>query len=140
MAAHKTDASRTRAKAHLMCGTALWGFAGAAVSAYFSYRSYYHIANADYSWPHTGWTIITYAIWIVVIGGLLTETQCRRERIFFGLVLINFLVGFGLSAWSRASDNAIHQFRIASTVVWALAALASLTTISGPRKSTENET
>ena len=130
--------TRTRSP-HLMCGTPVWGLVGAAVSAYFSYRSYWHIANGSYSWPHTGWTITTYAIWVVVIGGLLSDTRCWRERIFFGSVLMNFLFGFGLSAWSQASDNAIHEFRIVSTVLWALAALASLTTISGPRKSTAGE-
>lgn len=137
---HAKDATGPSAKSpHLMCGVPLWGLAGFILAAYFCYRSYWHLANADYSWPHTLWTIVTYIIWIVVIGGLLSETRCRRERIFFGSVLITFLLGFGLSAWSRASDTAIHQFRIASTVLWAVAALASLTTISGPRKSTADE-
>ena len=115
--------------AHLMCGTTLWGFAGTAVSAYFSYLSYSHIASGDYSWPHTLWTVLTYLVWIVLIAGLLTETRCWRERVFFGLVLIGFLLGFGVSAWTSAPGSAVGQLRIASTVLWALAALTSLTTV-----------
>ena len=125
-----------RAKpAHLMCGTALWGIAGAGVSAYFSYSSYAHLRTQDYSWPHTGWTLITYGVWIVLIAGLLTETRCSRERLFFGLVLVAFLLGLGFSAWSSAPENAVRQLRIALTALWALAALVSLTTIRWTTKS-----
>jgi membrane-anchored protein YejM (alkaline phosphatase superfamily) len=116
-----------------MCGTPLWGLAGAAASAYFAYLSYSHLITADYSWPHTWWTTLTYAVWVTVIGGLLTETPCRRERIFFGSMLIVFLLGLAFSAWSAAPEHAIRQLRIATTAIWALAALASLTTIFGSR-------
>jgi hypothetical protein len=116
-----------------MCGTPLWGIAGAAASAYFAYLSYSHLISADYSWPHTWWTTLTYAVWVTVIGGLLTETPCRRERIFFGSMLIIFLLGLAFSAWSAASEHAVRQLRIASTALWALAALASLTTAFGSR-------
>jgi hypothetical protein len=123
----------TRAKSwHLMCGTALWGFAGAIVSAYLSYLSYSHLDNGDYSWPHTLWTVLTYLVWMVLIGGLLTETRCWRERVFFGLVLLTFFLGFVLSAWFGAPIGAVRQLRMASTVLWALAALASLTTSLAP--------
>ena len=122
-----------------MCGTALWGLAGALVSAYFSYLSYSHIADGDYSWPHTWWTVLTYVVWIVLIAALLTETRCWRERILFSLVLITFLLGCGLSAWGGAPVTVVRELRMISTALWALAALASLTTISGPRKSGVDE-
>ena len=118
---------------HQMCGNALWGVAGAAVSAYFSYLSYSHISSEDYSLPHTWWTVLTYAVWIVLIVGLFTETGCWRERIFFGIVLITFLLGFGFSAWSVAPESAVRQFRVAATALWALAAAFSLTTLSGAK-------
>jgi hypothetical protein len=119
-----------------MCGTALWGFAGAAASAYFSYLSYAHLSSGDYSWAHSWWTVLTYAVWVVLIGGLLTETRCWRERIFFGLALLIFLLGLVFSAWSGASEHAVRQLRIASTVLWALAAVASLTTVFGAKART----
>ena len=135
--APKPDALKKAARrksAHLMCGTALWGFAGGVASVYFSYLSYAHLSSGDYSWVHNWWTVLTYAVWVVLIGGLLTETLCWRERIFFGLVMLIFLLGFVFSAWSSAPEHAVRQLRIASTVLWALAAVASLTTTFGSKK------
>ena len=121
-----------------MCGILLWGVAGAAASAYFSYLSYSHLSTGDYSWTHSWWTVLTYLVWVVLIAGLLTETLCWRERIFFGLVLIIFLLGFAFSAWSGASENAVRQLRMASTVLWALAAVASFTTTFNSTSKTKN--
>jgi hypothetical protein len=125
-----------RKSQHLMCGTAFWGVAGALASAYFSYLSYAHLSTGDYSWANNWWTVLTYAIWVILIAGLLTETRCWRERIFFVLVLITFLLGFTFSAWPSAPAHAVRQLRMASTVLWALAAVASLTTVFGPRPKT----
>jgi len=116
-----------------MCGTSLWGLAGAVVSAYFAYLSYAHLSTGDYSWVHSWWTVLTYAVWVVLITGLLTETLCWRERIFFGLVMLIFLLGFLFSAWSSAPEHAVRQLRMASTVLWALAAIASFTTTIGAK-------
>lgn len=121
--------------AHLMCGTALWGLAGAVVSAYFSYLSYSHLRTEDYSWPHTGWTVLTYLVWIVLTAGLLTETRCWRERVFFGLAMLTFLLGLGFSAWSGATESSMRELRMALTALWGLAALASLATIRWTTKS-----
>ena len=121
-----------------MCGILLWGVAGAAASAYFSYLSYSHLSTGDFSWTHTWWTALTYLVWVMLIAGLLTETLCWRERIFFGLVLITFLLGFAFSAWSGASENAVRQLRMASTVLWALAAVASLTTTFNSTSKTKS--
>jgi hypothetical protein len=121
-----------------MCGILLWGVAGAAASAYFSYLSYSHLSTGDFSWTHTWWTVLTYLVWVMLIAGLLTETLCWRERIFFGLVLITFLLGFAFSAWSGASENAVRQLRMASTVLWALAAVASLTTTFNSTSKTKS--
>ncbi len=119
-----------------MCGTELWGIAGAVASAYFSYLSYAHLSSGDYSWAHNWWTVLTYAVWVFLITGLLTETLCWRERIFFGLVMLIFLLGFVFSAWSSATEHAVRQLRMASTALWALAAIASLTTVLGAKAQT----
>jgi hypothetical protein len=120
-----------------MCGAPLWGIAGALASAYFAYLSYSHIASGDFSWVHTWWTVLTYAVWVTVIGGLLTETLCRRERIFFSLMLLIVLLGFAFSAWSSAPEHAVRQLRTASTSLWALATVASLTTAFGSRNKVD---
>jgi hypothetical protein len=119
-----------------MCGTPFWGIAGAAAAAYFAYLSYGHLSGGDYSWAHNWWTVLTYAVWTVVIGGLLTETLCWRERIFFGLMLLIVLFSLVFSAWSNATEHAVRELRLASTAVWALAAFASLTTVFASRNKT----
>ena len=58
------ELGKTRAKSgHLMCGTAMWGVAGAVASAYFSYLSYSHLdtgALAAYLVQ-----FLTYLVWMV---------------------------------------------------------------------------
>jgi hypothetical protein len=124
-------ASAREKPSHLMCDTPLRGIAAAAASAYFAYLSYSHLASGDFSLVHTWWTVLTYAVWVTVIGGLLTETLCLRVRIFFSLMLLICLLGLAFSAWSNSPEHAVRQLTIATTALWALAALASLTTAFG---------
>ena len=112
-----------------MCGTHLWGVIAACACAYFARLSYSHVQTGEYDWPHDGLTIATYAIWILLMAGLTIEVQCWRERAFFFLVFANFVMGFVVAVWSRATLNDVRNLRVASTVVWGLAALASLTTV-----------
>ena len=114
---------------HFMCGTHLWGVIAACACAYFARLSYSHVQAGEYDWPHDGLTIATYAIWILLMAGLTIEVQCWRERTFFFLVFANFVMGFFVAVWSRATLNDVRNLRVASTVVWGLAALASLTTV-----------
>lgn len=115
---------------HLMCGTRFWGVVAAAVSAYLAYLSYSQVREGDFYWQHEWWTILTWAVWLTLIAGLLTETQCWRERILFSLVLINFALGFIFAAWASAPSSVIRQAREAAVGLWTLAAIASLTTLS----------
>ena len=114
---------------HFMCGTHLWGVIAACACAYFARLSYSHVQAGEYDWPHDGLTIATYAIWILLMAGLTIEVQCWRERTFFFLVFANFVMGFFVAVWSRATLNDVRNLRVASTVVWGLAAVASLTTV-----------
>lgn len=114
---------------HFMCGTHLWGVIAACACAYFARLSYSHVQAGEYDWPHDGLTVATYAIWILLMAGLTIEVQCWRERTFFFLVFANFVMGFFVAVWSRATLNDVRNLRVASTVVWGLAALASLTTV-----------
>jgi hypothetical protein len=113
-----------------MCGKPSWGVVAAAVSAYLAYLSYSQVREGDFFWQHEWWTILTWAVWLVLIGGLLTETQCWRERMFFGLVLINFALGFIFAAWTSAPASVVRHAREAAVGLWTLAAIASLTTLS----------
>lgn len=112
-----------------MCGTPFWGIAGAIACAYFSYSTYSQLQQGDFFWQHGLWTLITWMIWILLITGLLSETRCWRERIFFALLLMNFLLGFTLAAWSEAPIAAVRIARESSLALWLLSMLASLTTV-----------
>ncbi len=126
--------------AHLMCGTPVWGIAGVLGCSYLAYLSYSHVRRAEFDWPHDGWSIATYAVWILLMLGLLSQTRCWRERSFFGLVLANFVLGFGLVTWKGASVEAVREVRVASAALWTAAALISLTvTFSSGQKATREE-
>jgi len=108
-----------------MCGAPVWGIAGLVMSGYFSYRAYAHVARGQLNWPYDAWTALTYAVWILLIAGLMSETRCWRERLFFILVLANFSMGFVLSI-RGGSQQIVRDVRLISAVLWGLAALVSL--------------
>jgi hypothetical protein len=131
-----------RAKAaHLMCGTPVWGVAGAVACSYLGYLSYSHVHRGEFDWPHDGVFIATCAVWVLLMAGLISETRCWRERIFFALVLANFSLGFGLAIWEAAPLEAVRGVRIISLGLWSLAALVSavVTFSSGEGTSVEKK-
>ena len=121
--------------AHLMCGTPFWGIVAAIACAYFAYSAFRQVREQNFDFQHGWWTVITWAIWLLLIVGLVSETRCWRERIFFGLMLLNFSLGFVLAAWSTASLATIRVGRQISLVLWVLAALASLRTVTSAGSS-----
>jgi hypothetical protein len=120
---------------HLMCGTPFWGFAGVVACTYFSYLSLSHVQRGEFGWPHDAWSIVSYAVWVLLMAGLARETRCWRERVFFGLVLTNFGFGFLVSVWTNASDEMVRELRIISTGLWGAAALVSLILMFAGRPS-----
>lgn len=120
---------------HLMCRTPLWGVAGFIACAYFAWISFTHIARNDYIWPHDAWTAATYLVWILLLGVLAIDTRCVRERLFFSVLVINFMVGFSLTLWRNIPSSDIHSARIATGALWALASFMSLTTLAGTGRS-----
>ena len=114
---------------HLMCRAPLWGVAGFLGCAYFAWVSFAHVARNEYDWPHDLWTAATYIVWILLLAGLAFDTRCLRERIFFSVLVINFVVGCGLTLWSSIPSADVRAARIATGALWALAALVSLTTL-----------
>lgn len=131
---------RRAGSAHLMCGMPIWGVAGILGCSYLAYLSYGHVRRAEFEWSHDVWSIVTYAVWILLMLGLLGETRCWRERGFFALVLTNFVLGFGLAAWKGASMEAVRQVRVISTGLWTAAAVVSVVvTFSSGHKATEKQ-
>ena len=128
--------TKTRAKqpsayrsGHLMCRTTLWGVAGFLGCAYFAWISFSRVTRGNYDWPHDFWTAATYIVWILLLAGLALDTRCLRERLFFGLLVVNFVVGCGLTLWSNVPSADVRIARIGTGALWAAAALVSLTTL-----------
>ena len=63
------------------------------------------------------------------------DTQCLRERLFFGVLVINFLIGFGLTLWKTVPDADVRAARVATGMLWALAGLLSLLTVGREKES-----
>jgi hypothetical protein len=114
---------------HLMCRTPLWGLAGFLGCAYFAWISFGRVARNEYDWPHDGWTAATYIVWIILLTGLAVDTRCLRERLFFSVLVVNFVIGFGLTLWHNISLTDVRTARIGTGALWAAAALVSLTTL-----------
>ena len=127
----KTGAKQPYSSGHLMCRTPLWGVAGFLGCAYFAWISFSHVVRHEFEWPHDLWTVATYIVWILLLTGLALETRCLRERIFFGVLVINFVIGCGLTLWYYIPSADVRTARIGTGALWALAALVSLTTLRG---------
>ncbi len=134
----KNGATQPNRSSHLMCHTQLWGVAGFLGCTYFAWVSFSHVAQNNYEWPHDIWTAVTYIVWILLLAGLAFDTRCLRERAFFGLLLINFVAGCGLTLWRDIPLPDVRTARIGTGALWALAALVSLTTLAGASDSRGN--
>ncbi len=127
----KIVAKQPHGSGHLMCRASLWGVAGFLGCAYFAWISFSHVTRNEYEWPHDLWTAATYLVWIVLLAGLAVDTHCLRERMFFGLLVINFVIGCGLTLWRSVPPADVRIARIGTGALWALAALVSLSTLGG---------
>jgi hypothetical protein len=125
----KSEAKQPYRSGHLMCRTPLWGVAGFLGCAYFAWLSFSHVTRNEYDWPHDWWTVATYIVWILLLAGLALDTRCLRERVFFGLLVTNFVVGCGLTLWRNIPSADVRTARIGTGALWALAALVGLTTL-----------
>jgi len=127
--ATKTGTRLSYTSGHLMCRTPLWGVAGFLGCAYFAWISFGHVTRNEYEWPHDAWTAVTYIVWIILLAGLAVDTRCLRERVFFAMLVINFVVGCGLTLWRNVPSADVRTARIGTGALWAVAALVSLTTL-----------
>jgi hypothetical protein len=127
--AKNPEPKRAYRSGHLMCRTPLWGVAGFLACAYFTGVSFSHVLRNEFDWPHDTWTSATYLVWVVLLVALAVDTRCLRERLFFGVLVVNFLVGFGLTLWRTIEVANVRTARVATGTLWALAAVLSLTTV-----------
>jgi hypothetical protein len=112
-----------------MCRTPLWGVAGFLACAYFTWVSFSRVLRNEFQWPHDAWTAATYIVWVVLLAALAIDTRCFRERLFFVVLVFNFLVGFGLTLWRSVPVADVRAARLATGALWAVAAVLSLTTL-----------
>jgi hypothetical protein len=114
---------------HLMCRAPVWGVAGFLGCAYFAGISFLYISRNEYEWPHDYWTAATYIVWVLLLTWLVFDTPCVRERGFFGVLVVNFMIGCGLTLWRSVLSTDVRTARIVTGTLWGVAALVSLTTL-----------
>ncbi len=95
-------------------------------SAYFAKIAMERVQTTVAPWSHDGLDIATHGIWVLFMIGLISETHCWKERVFFAIVLVNFGLASAMGIWNSASIAVIHNSRVASATLWAVAALVSL--------------
>jgi hypothetical protein len=110
---------------HLMCGSKLWTVVAFLSCAYFAKIAWGRLSAGTIDWSHDNVDIATHLVWVVFLVGLITETRCWKEWIFFSLVLINFALAAVMGVWSSASVATVTKTREFSAAMWGLAALVS---------------
>jgi hypothetical protein len=115
--------------AHLMCGSKLWTIVAFLSCAYFTKIALGRLSFGTITWSHDNVDIATHLVWVVFLVGLITETRCWKEWIFFSLVLINFALASVMGVWSSASIATVTKTREFSAAMWGLAALVSFVLI-----------
>jgi hypothetical protein len=122
VAVQKTSSGKS---AHLMCGSKLWTVVAFLSCAYFTKIAMGRLSLGPIAWSHDNVDIATHLVWVVFLVGLLSETRCWKEWIFFSLVLINFGLASVMGAWSSAPVTTVMKSRELSAAVWGLAAVIS---------------
>ena len=97
--------------------------------AFLAHSAFVGLRDGDFDFAGGWWMVLTWAVWVVFAAGLISETRCWREGLFFVLLLIALVIGLVFSAWTTARPATIRHAREVSVALWSLAALVSLTTI-----------
>jgi hypothetical protein len=112
-----------------MCGTPIWGIAALAGCLYLAHLSWARVQRGEVAWAGDGWTLLTHAVWIVLMGGLFLETRCLRERVFFAVVLLNFALGLTLGVWHSLAEQTARSARLLVVGLWTVAAITGALTM-----------
>lgn len=108
--------------AHLVCRSG-WALLLTLVCGYFAYKTYAAIGAGDYEWNHDWWDVLTWAVWAVLAAALASEVRCWRERLLFGVLFVQVLIGCVFSIWSSARLDPVREARQVSLILWCAAAL-----------------
>ena len=112
-----------------MCGSRIWTIAAFLCSAYFAKIAVERVRGYNIAWSHDALDVATHGVWVVFMIGLMSETRCWKERVFFGVVLANFALASIMGLWSTASPTLLSETRIVSAALWVIAALVSFALI-----------
>jgi hypothetical protein len=136
----KITAQKSRSKsAHLMCGSKTWTIVAFLSCAYFAKVAIGRLAAGGLPWSHDTVDIVTHMVWMIFLVGLLTETRCWKEWVFFSLVLLNFAMASVSGLWKSAPANVVVRSRELSAAIWGLAALLSLVLVFMPGERAASE-
>jgi len=132
LAAHyqddKPDSARTP---HLLCGSHFWPLSASLGCLYLAWLSYSHLASHQVAWPADLWSILAYAVWVLFLLFLISETHCLRERLLFTIFIANFALAIGMAA-TPATQAASAIARQVSLALWILGAIYSISFIMRP--------
>ena len=118
----KPDAARTP---HLLCGSRFWSLSAPTGCLYLAWLAYSHLASHQVSWPVDVWSIVAYAVWVLFLLVLISETHCFRERLLFAIFIANFALGIAMAA-APTLQPAAATARQVSLGLWIVGALYSL--------------
>ncbi len=132
LAAHyehnKPDSARTP---HLLCGSRFWPLSAALGCLYLAWLAYSHLASHQVAWPADVWSILAYAVWVLFLLVMISETRCFRERLLFTIFIANFALGLGMAS-APATQTAAATARQVSLALWILGAIYSIYFIVRP--------
>ena len=139
LAAHydhdKPDSARTP---HLLCGSRFWPLSATLGSLYLAWMAYSHLASRQVAWPSDVWSILAYAVWVLFLLVLISETHCFRERLLFAIFIANFALGLAMAA-APTLQPAAATAREVSLALWSLCAIYSFSFMfraaTGPQKA-----
>src|SRR5258708_40220315 len=120
LAAHyqhdKPDSARTP---HLLCGSRFWPLSAALGCLYLAWLSYSHLASHQVAWPADVWSILAYAVWVLFLLVMISETRFFRERLLFTIFCANIARRLAVSS-SPPTQSAAHSAHEVSPVLWVL--------------------
>jgi len=76
-------------------------------------------------------SILAYAVWVLFLLFLISETHCLRERLLFTIFIANFALALGMAA-TPARPAAAAIARQVSLALWILGAIYSICFIMRP--------
>ncbi len=117
---------------HLICRTG-WSFLLAIACAFFAYRTFADLQAHDYQLQHNWWNVLTWLVWAALAAGLISEVRCWRERILFGVLFAQFLLGCAFSLWASPRFDLLTEARQSALALWCAGTLLAVVTLVSPR-------